>query len=57
MIILMMMLAIPNVKMFIGVARNFNNFLITQYISQNMAHTISNKGVAARDNGVIVNPP
>lgn len=57
MIILMMILAIPSVSMLIGVARNFNTFLITQYINQKIAHTMSNNGVADHESGSIANPP
>lgn len=55
--ILMMMLAIPSVSILIGVARNFSIFLITQYISRNIAPSISSNGVADRARGSIVNPP
>lgn len=57
MIILMMMLAIPNVMRLIGVARNCKIFLITQYINQKIAHRASNNGVADHDSGSIVSHP
>lgn len=54
--ILIMMLAIHSVSILIGVARNFRIFLITRYINRNIAPSISNRGVADRARGSIVNP-
>lgn len=56
MIILRIILAIPSVSMLIGVAKNFSIFLITQYISQKIAPSKSNNGVAAHERGSMVNP-
>lgn len=56
MIMLMMILAIPSVSILIGVARNFNTFLITRYINQKIAQSMSNNGVADHDSGLIAKP-